>query len=82
MNPYQSVSNERRILRDSELQRVRSLNIKVNKYSVDKVIDCETACRDVGNNKELFYMMLEKMETMSLINTLKDLKPAFDNKQY
>jgi hypothetical protein len=51
----------------------QSLNIKVVHMDVKEPIDFEYAVQGLGGEKEIFYMMLGKLESMTLDQTMKDI---------
>lgn len=56
--------------------------IKVVELDITTPIDAETAIQGLGGTDEIFYMMLENLEGMSLNQCMKDIIPVYDSKQY
>ena len=56
--------------------------IEVHKYPVDCIIGHETAIKDLGDNEELFYMMLTKVEDMCFNKCMEDVQIGINNQDY
>jgi hypothetical protein len=49
---------------------------------IKEPIDFEYAVNGLGGEKEIFYMMLGKLEGMTLDQTMKDIVKEYENKNY
>jgi HPt (histidine-containing phosphotransfer) domain-containing protein len=58
------------------------LMIKIQDLDVADPIDMQTPQKFLGGNVELFYMMLGRLEAMSLTSTMKKIKEAMRTGDY
>jgi len=56
--------------------------IKVKDLDISQPIDMDTPVRDLGGNTQLFYMMLGRLEAMSLQPIMKKIKDAIAVQNY
>ena len=56
--------------------------INFKEFSIETPIDIESAVEGFGGEDTIFYMMVDKLESMTLNKIMKDLVPAYENKDY
>ena len=56
--------------------------IRVQDLDISRPIDMETPVRNLGSNIQLFYMMLGRLEAMSLQTNMRKIKDAIRVQNY
>ena len=56
--------------------------VKTWEMKIDTPIDINLAVKGLGGELSIFFMMLGQFENMSLLQSMQNLIPAYDNKDY
>mmetsp|Transcript_14670 Transcript_14670/g.24990 ORF Transcript_14670/g.24990 Transcript_14670/m.24990 type:complete len:133 (+) Transcript_14670:28-426(+) len=56
--------------------------IKVQEMDISTPIDVDKAIQGLGGDPNIFYMMLENLEKLALIKTMRELVPEYDNRNF